>query len=297
MPKRIRAILSELEHHAPFTLVGAATGIVCMLLFRKAGPEVNHKLFLVFHPAHVVLSAIVTAALFRLHDKKASVLKIVVIGYLGAIGVATVSDCVLPFFGESLLGVAIPTHADLHQHEHAHGDEAPAHDHSHAANTPAHAHDEAEHVHDHQVDAGHSHETPAHAHDHDHETDPAHSQGEQAHTSHGHGSVRERLHLGFIEDWYIVNPAALLGILIAYYWPRTKFPHAGHVLISTWASSFHVLMNTHRELSPVMLIGVFLVLFIAVWLPCCISDIVFPLLFVKSAPPHTHDHAHGEDQP
>jgi len=321
MTKRIRAILSELEHHAPFTLVGAATGIICMLLFRKAGPEVNHKLFLVFHPAHVVLSAIVTAALFRLYDKKASVLKIVVIGYLGAIGVATVSDCVLPFFGESLLGVAIPTHADLHQHEHAHEDEAPApaccdaeHAHEHETD-PAHSHEvdasapnEAAHVHDHETEAEHSHETPAtapdagaaahaHAHEHEYEAESQHSHGEQAHTAHGHGSVRERLHLGFIEDWYIVNPAALLGILIAYCWPRTKFPHAGHVLISTWASSFHVLMNTHRELSPVMLIGVFLVLFIAVWLPCCISDIVFPLLFVKSAPPHTHGHAHGEDQP
>ena len=81
---------------------------------------------------------------------------------------------------------------------------------------------------------------------------------------------------------------AILGIIIAYFWPRTRFPHAGHVLISTWASSFHVLMNTHRELTPMMFVGVFIVLFIAVWLPCCVSDIVFPLLFVKSAPLCTH---------
>jgi hypothetical protein len=96
--------------------------------------------------------------------------------------------------------------------------------------------------------------------------------------------------LGFIEDWYLVNPAALLGIVLAYFWPRTKFPHAGHVLISTWASSFHVLMNTHRELSLMMLIGVFVVLFIAVWVPCCISDIVFPLLFVKADEGLHHHH-------
>jgi hypothetical protein len=96
--------------------------------------------------------------------------------------------------------------------------------------------------------------------------------------------------LGFIEDWYLVNPAALLGIIIAFLWPSTKFPHAGHVLVSTWASSFHVLMNTQRELSPVMLAGVFVVLFIAVWLPCCISDIVFPLLFVNSDVDLSHHH-------
>ena len=266
--QRLRAILSELEHHAPFTLVGAATGILCMLLFRNASTGVNHGLFQVFHPGHVVLSAMVTASLFRLYDKRASLLKVVLIGYVGAIGVATVSDCVLPFFGESLLGVAIPTHAAQHSHAVPDGhdgdegtaDEAPAHDEA-VADDPDHDHD----------------------HDHDVELDVAHGP-----ESHG---VRERLHLGFIEDWYVVNPAAILGIAIAWFWPRTKFPHAGHVLISTWASSFHVLMNTHRELTPIMFVGVFVVLFIAVWLPCCVSDIIFPLLFVKNAPLCTH-HPH-----
>ncbi len=246
MRGRIAAISSELKHHAPFTLFGAATGIVCMLLFHNAGQTVNHRLFLVFHPAHVVLSAIVTASLLKRYEKDVSLVKLLVIGYLGAVGVATVSDCVLPYFGESILGVAVPTHADLHHHV---GDEPHAHDHDHGT-------------------AGHD--------DHSHED----------------CATRPRLHLGFIEDWYLVNPAALLGIFIAYFWPRTTFPHAGHVLVSTWASSFHVLMNTHTELTAMMLVGVFVVLFIAVWLPCCISDIVFPLLFIKSAPPHAHGHAH-----
>jgi hypothetical protein len=37
-------------------------------------------------------------------------------------------------------------------------------------------------------------------------------------------------------------------------------------------------------------VGSFGFLFLAVWLPCCISDIVFPLLFVKSGDvaPHVH---------
>jgi len=90
-------------------------------------------------------------------------------------------------------------------------------------------------------------------------------------------SARPDIHLGFIEEWYLVNPAAILGVLIALWRPRTKFPHAGHILISTWASSFHILMNTHRELSVLLLLGVFVVLFIAVWLPCCFSDIIFPM--------------------
>ncbi|HCO93208.1 MAG TPA: hypothetical protein DIU00_04525 [Phycisphaerales bacterium] len=245
--KKVTIILSELKNHAPFTLFGAATGLVCMLLLKNAGADINHRLFQVFHPGHVVLSAIVTASLYKLYEGKAGIAKILIVGYIGSIGIATLSDCVLPFFGESILGVAIPVHADLHEH-----DEAAGHDDK--VGQDPHDHDEQVHVED-------------------------GSESERSEKAHG---IRARLHLGFIEDWYLVNPAALLGILIAYFRPRTRFPHAGHVLISTWASSFHVLMNTHRELTTIMLLGVFVVLFIAVWLPCCISDIVFPLLFVGS---------------
>ena len=176
---------------------------------------------------------------------------VLLVGYFGSIGIATLSDCILPFFGESLLGVAIPVHADLHNH-----DEPVDHDQEEVKNADNH-----------------------------------NENGEHEHTSETESpSIRARIHLGVIEDWYLVNPAALLGIIIAFLWPRTKFPHAGHVLVSTWASSFHVLMNTHRELSIMMFIGVFVVLFIAVWLPCCISDIVFPLLFVNSDVDLTHHH-------
>jgi hypothetical protein len=227
MRRRLKLISAELKNHAPFTLFGAATGLLCMLLFSHAGPEINLRLFQVFHPGHVILSALVTASLYELYEGKVNFVKILLVGYFGSIGIATLSDCVLPFFGESLMGVAIPVHANLHEH-----------------NGQAH-HEE-------------SLESEA-------SQDP---------------SAWKRLHLGFIEEWYLVNPAALLGVFIAFFLPRTRFPHAGHVLVSTWASSFHVLMNTQRELTIFILFGFFVVLFIAVWLPCCISDIVFPLLFV-----------------
>ncbi len=267
--KKLGVIAKELENHAPFTLFGAAMGIICMLLFKNAGSETNHRLFQVFHPAHVVLSAIVTASLFKLYKGKAGgFLAILIVGYFGAVGVATLSDCVLPFFGENILGVAIPEHAALHKHNEADG-------HINNDQEATHGHEPiiAQDTNNHDEHAGHEHL-------------PVPESSDQI--SHN----RPKLHLGFIEDWYLVNPAALLGIIIAYFWPQTKFPHAGHVLISTWASSFHVLMNTHRELSTVMMIGVFVVLFIAVWLPCCISDIVFPLLFVKSTDDLSHFHHH-----
>jgi len=116
---------------------------------------------------------------------------------------------------------------------------------------------------------------------------------------HEHASFAERAHIGFIEEWQIVIPAAIAGILIAYFRPKTKVPHAGHVLLSTWASSFHIIMAMGGHLSLLDAIGSFGFLFLAVLLPCCFSDIVFPLLFVKplSNLPHVHHHSSNKIEP
>jgi hypothetical protein len=225
IPGKLKLIGSELKNHSPFTLFGAATGIVFMLIGQKWFKEQAQTLFSVFHPLHVVLSAMVTSALFEIHRKASNFLLVLVIGVVGSIGVATLSDCILPFFGESILGVAIPSHAKL---EHSDGNEAAV-------------------INEHPQ-AGH----------------------------------RPQWHIGFIEEWYLVFPAAILGVLLAYFKPTTHLPHAGHILISTWASAAHMLMNTHADLTAILLLGMFIALFIAVWLPCCVSDIVFPLLFVRS---------------
>ena len=246
--EKLQHIGAELKGHAPFTAFGAVTGIVFMLIFRNIGKANAGVLFSIFHPGHVVLSAMVTASLFSIHRQAKNFLLILVIGYVGSIGIATLSDSIVPYLGESLLGLHVPTHAEVHGH--GEGDET------------------AEHQ-------------------------------------------PNKIHLGFIEDWYIVNPAAVLGVLIAYFVPRTKFPHAGHVLISTWASSSHILMNTQSDVTFAIMAAIFAILFVAVWLPCCISDIIFPLLFVKSdlkltdvcvcsqhaIHSHPHEHEHSEECP
>lgn len=241
--EKMRHIGRELKAHSPFTIFGALTGIIFMLIFRSIGEVGAHTLFAIFHPLHVVLSAMVTAALFQLHRKAKNFILILVIGYLGSIGIATLSDSIIPYFGESILGAAIPSHAALHEHEHDH---------------------ECEHEHEHQAGL----------------TD------QEEHT----GTGRPKLHLGFIEEWWLVNPAAVLGVLIAFFLPATKYPHALHVLVSTWASSSHMLMNTQADWNAGLLAGMFIALFVAVWLPCCVSDIIFPLLFVKSDGAHLGHH-------
>ncbi len=206
MQKRIAVILTELRSHAPFTFFGALTGIVLMLLFKNVQHQTSERLFYIFHPGHVILSAIVTASMFKLHTKKPPFLVVLLIGYFGSLGIATISDSLIPYVGELLLG--------LHAHS----------------------------------------------------------------------------HIGFIEGWYIVNPAAVLGVLIGYFWPKTKLSHSGHVLLSTWASLFHILMALNGHISIFSGIVILIFLFLAVWLPCCVSDIVFPLLFVSSATNVSHAH-------
>ncbi|MGB2990623.1 MAG: hypothetical protein WBC98_11775, partial [Candidatus Zixiibacteriota bacterium] len=99
------------------------------------------------------------------------------------------------------------------------------------------------------------------------------------------GMPNRGIHFGFIEKWWLVNPLAIIGVSIAYLKPTTRFPHFGHVLLSTWASLSHIIMATGQALNWVSYSIVFFFLFIAVWLPCCVSDIVFPLLFVKDSDP------------
>ena len=241
--QRIRHIGSELWIHSPFTLLGAVAGIIFMLLFRNISEENARWLFAVFHPLHVLLSAMVTAALFKLHRKAASFMIILIIGVVGSIGVATLSDSLIPYLGQSILGATLPTHAALH-------------------NCP---------IHGHGADC-----------DHDHEHDDTAAYADE------HGP---HLHLGFIEEWFLVVPAALLGVMLAYFRPQTKIPHAGHILVSTWASASFMLMNSPQEIGVLLLIGMFIALFIAVWVPCCLSDIVFPTMFVRTDGPHLGRHS------
>ena len=70
------------------------------------------------------------------------------------------------------------------------------------------------------------------------------------------------IHFGFIEEWYLVNPAALIGVLIGYFLPHTKFPHSGHILISTWASSSYLLMRVYAEINILAVIEIFVILFL-----------------------------------
>jgi hypothetical protein len=200
-------VLKELRHHGPFTLLGALGSVTVMMILRHAAPGFldthrAHDLFEFTHPLHVVLSAMVTAALYKNYraksgHSKTGTIAVILVGYFGSIGIATLSDSLIPFWGEQLMGM-----------------------HSHA-------------------------------------------------------------HIGIIEMPFIINFAALFGIACAYLYPKTHFPHTGHVWLSMAASLFHILRAQAEPFSILQGLGIGLFLFIAVWIPCCLSDIIFPLLFVR----------------
>jgi len=196
----IAKIIHELKHHAPFTALGTLSGILLMLVIAilRVPRSSTDTMFWFLHPGHVLLSALVTAALYR-RTTRAGFIATFAIGYVGSVGIATLSDSVIPFIGEWLL------------------------------NMP-----------------------------------------------------NKGIHIGFIEKWWLVNPLVVFGIIVAFFWPRTHIPHAGHVLLSTWASLFHMTMALGDQITLMEMLVIPIFLFLAVWIPCCTSDIGFPLLFVKS---------------
>ena len=201
-----RRIVSELKEHASFTALGAITGIIIMVVivlgdFISQTSQVSPYIFYTLHPLHVLLSALVTTAMYKKYGN-GKIWAAILIGYFGSIGIATISDSIIPYLGETLL------------------------------------------------------ELP-----------------------------NREAHIGFIEKWWLVNPVALVGVAIGYLRPTTKLPHSGHVLISTWASLFHIIMALGSTVNWITMLVVFLFLFLTVWIPCCLSDIVFPLLFVRKSLP------------
>ena len=96
------------------------------------------------------------------------------------------------------------------------------------------------------------------------------------------GLPNAEVHVGFIEEWWLVNPAALLGIALGAWKAKSRVPHGLHVWVSTGASLFHVAMAMGGAPSAAVLGGLAVFLFLSVWLPCCTSDIVFPLLFAPN---------------
>ena len=93
-------------------------------------------------------------------------------------------------------------------------------------------------------------------------------------------SFQTTLHLPIIETPLLILGIAVVGSLVGIYIGLFKLNHSLHVFLSVFASLFYILAFS----SEIGVIGVLvssLVVFLVVYVPCCISDIVFPILFIK----------------
>jgi len=221
----LRRILSELKEHSPFTAIGAVTGIILMviIIFAQIPAYISEAAFYTLHPLHVLLSALVTTAMYMRYSR-GKLWAAILIGYLGSVGIATLSDAIIPFLEGAALNISLGFHAPFL-------------------------------------------ETEAFP------------------------------YLG-VPKWVVINSAAVIGIAIGYWKQFTKFPHSGHVLLSTWASLFYFTAFGTAAWLPLLPI-IFVFLFLAVWIPCCLSDIVFPLLFIRRVASgedmaYTSHHHHGD---
>jgi hypothetical protein len=97
------------------------------------------------------------------------------------------------------------------------------------------------------------------------------------------GGLIFNFHTGFhfplIEIPFVILSSGLIGSLIGISTGFTKLPHFGHVLVSTLASLFYLLTFTSTITLTFLIISFFITI-VAVIVPCCFSDIIFPFLFI-----------------
>jgi len=120
---KLNHIISELGVHLPYSIFGVIIGIVILgiltffaiiLKVEYLLPKAGEELFHVFHPIHILLSAIVTTAMFWKHQR--SFIKALIIGFLGSILICGLSDILLPYIGGRIIGKEMDLHICILEH-------------------------------------------------------------------------------------------------------------------------------------------------------------------------------------
>lgn len=94
-------------------------------------------------------------------------------------------------------------------------------------------------------------------------------------------SLNTYFHLPILENPILIIFAALVGSILGRYY-LFNLGHSIHVFLSIFASLFYLLaFSTLAGVPTILLISI--LTFFAVYISCCISDIVFPLLFIKKS--------------
>ncbi|MCM8821902.1 MAG: hypothetical protein NC831_03700 [Candidatus Omnitrophica bacterium] len=201
-------LIRELKHHLPFSILSVCFALMTMGVLNfitsaikiedTSGPSIF--LFHIFHPIHLLFSAIATTAMFWQNEK--NFFKAILIGFAGSVVVCGASDIIIPYISGLLLGVQM------------------------------------------------------------------------------------HFHICIVEHPSIILPFVILGIIAGFFAPGTLekhegviFSHSLHVFTSSMASILYLIgYGLNDWIGRIGVVLVYTV--IAVIIPCCTSDIVFPLVLV-----------------
>jgi len=211
MRHRWNLLATEFAHHLPYTVVGSLIAMAGVWWFATNHLEHGQAQtlfaqarasFHLFHPLHVLLSAIATTSLFWRHERHLR--RAVLVGALGTIIPCGLSDYIFPYAGGVVLGQGM------------------------------------------------------------------------------------ELHLCLVEHPQLFFPFLALGI-IGGFWAEEQltgshlFSHGAHIFVSSVASLLYLVsFGFTAWMTDVRLVfPAFLIIVLAVWVPCCISDIVVPTSVVR----------------
>jgi hypothetical protein len=88
-------------------------------------------------------------------------------------------------------------------------------------------------------------------------------------------------HLPIIEESFLIISTAIIGSILGIVLKLSKEPHFLHVFLSVFASLFYLTSFT-QQLVYTQFLAMILIVFIAVLIPCCVSDIILPVLLSKN---------------
>ena len=101
-------------------------------------------------------------------------------------------------------------------------------------------------------------------------------------------------HLPFLEHPSLIFGVMILGGAAGVAFKKTKVPHFLHVFISVLASLLYI-FSYSADFSILAILFIFIITGLSVVIPCCLSDIVFPVLLGEKMHSHSHKIKWGKE--
>jgi len=121
--RRWATVLAEVTEHLPYTiassavgmtLVGLLTGLAHLAQRQAMLTAIAGDFFHLFHPLHLLFSAITTTAMFWRHDRRFG--RALLVGFFGTVIPCGLSDYYFPYLGGQLLNTPMELHVCLFDH-------------------------------------------------------------------------------------------------------------------------------------------------------------------------------------